>query len=361
MLDALRAFEAEGLEEAAALVTIVRTKGSTFRRVGAAMLVRADGSAVNPLAGGCPHRDLVERAREVMATGQFCYVAYNEDHGLDLLLESGCGGMLEVAIEPLSTWADIAFLGPLEDALAEARPFLMTTLFPPEGVGHAAERVVAERDESSFRPRAGHGLADFQCGADGRALLVELFGAPVALVIAGAGDEAVRLAVLASTVGMGGIITESSAELLMGVALPQGWLAMQARPDQLALLSGMGADTAMVTMTHNLERDIDYLRAAGRAGAFYLGALGSRNRAALIRAAFDAPGLRVPAGLDIGSNTPSEIALAVLAEILACRHGRMGAPLSVMDGALHQSPFFAGACERGPSPDGTVLNARNSE
>ena len=334
------------MPEPAALVTIVRTQGSTFRRAGAAMLVRADGSVVNPLAGGCPHRDLIERAREVMATGQFCYVTYDENHGLDLLLESGCGGMLEVAIEPLSTPLDLAFLTPLDEALSEVRPFLMTTLFPPEGVGRAAERVVAERGGPSERPDAGH-LADFQFGADGRAVLVEVFGAPVALVIAGAGDEAMRLAALAATLGMGGVITETSDEALRGLNLPEGWLAIRARPDQLASLTGMGADTAMVTMTHHLERDLANLAAAAKAGAFYLGALGSRKRAALIRAAFDAPSLRVPAGLDIGSNTPSEIALAVLAEILACRHGRMGAALSVMDGALHRTPFCGDPRERG--------------
>jgi xanthine dehydrogenase accessory factor len=78
----------------AALATIVRTRGSTFRRTGARMLVRADGTVVRGLSGGCPEQDIIGHARRVIASGQSRIVRYHRDSGFDVMMEMGCGGEL---------------------------------------------------------------------------------------------------------------------------------------------------------------------------------------------------------------------------------------------------------------------------
>jgi xanthine dehydrogenase accessory factor len=95
--------------------------------------------------------------------------------------------------------------------------------------------------------------------------------------------------------------------------------------------------SAVVVMTHNLERDIDYLNALRDAPLGYLGGIGSRARAAKVMQAtgLAPPRLRAPAGLDVGSETPEEIALAIAAEILAVTTGHKGGSLSDMDGPIH--------------------------
>jgi xanthine/CO dehydrogenase XdhC/CoxF family maturation factor len=300
------------------------------------MLVHGNGSIVNTLSGGCPERDLVERAREVMEDGHIRHVAYNEEQGLDLLLEMGCGGTLAVAIEPIISPGDLAFLPALEAALQARRPFVMSTVFPPPGAtGRPLRKFGGHAVDHAGQPLpAGTTVCDI--GPDGQAVLTEAFPAPVTLLVAGASEEAWRLAEVAGRLGWHGTIVDSSSERLTALAAcGPGWKSIVGHPGTVRAMVGLDADTAVVTMTRNLEQDIAYLRAGADAGAFYLGALGSRERARLIRACVPSPSLRVPAGLDVGSNTPSEIALAVVAEIMAARHGREGGPLSANDGPLH--------------------------
>lgn len=317
----------------AALVTILRTSGSTFRRVGAAMLVRADGSVVNPLAGGCPQREIVERSLTVMSEGRIAYVAYNAEQGLDLLMEAGCGGELEVAIEPIHGELP-AFLGDLDTMLASNDAFRIVTSFPAPDARSPATR-------SLMRVEGGDGEGVTRDKAmsepwEGGFRLLETFDAPVSLIVAGASHEARELAYLASRMGWRGVVVDTSVERLehMNLDAP-GWHAVEVRPERLAHTLRVHASTAVVSMTHNLELDIAYLRAGQACSAFYLGALGSQQRARTIAHAVPSPTLHVPAGLDIGSNTSREIALSVVAEIMAARHARDGRALSRSGGPIH--------------------------
>src|SRR5581483_9272537 len=149
LLAAVRALEASRFSQPAALATITRTWGSTFRRAGTSMLVAGDGGVVCALSGGCPQRDIVLRAQGVIADRRSRLVRYNRESGLDVLIEMGCGGELEVLVEPLARPEDTRFLDAVA-ALHEARvPGVLATAFARDGdaLPQPQRLVASERGE----------------------------------------------------------------------------------------------------------------------------------------------------------------------------------------------------------------------
>lgn len=339
----------------AALATLTRTRGSTFRRPGTRMLVLGDGRVVCELSGGCPQRDIVARAREVMADGTPKLVRYNAESGLDVLIEMGCGGELEVLIEPLLAIHDTDFIDTLSRCLDQRRTIHMATLFavnnaavmprrlvwngsdvPYDAIGDAslAKAIMAYAPASVSR-RAGtlslpfaHGTAD---------VLVEVIAPPHALVVIGSSAAARALLPLASALGWRTTLVDNDPARLHAADLPDGLHTACAEPHQLLDAIALDTHSSVVVMTHNLEQDIAYLSALDGAPIAYIGALGSRERVARMRHSSALDGLHVhaPAGLDIGSETPEEIALAIAAEIMAVINRRNGGHLRDNDGAIH--------------------------
>jgi xanthine/CO dehydrogenase XdhC/CoxF family maturation factor len=341
-----------------AIATIVRTHGSTFRRAGTSMLVLGDGSVVCALSGGCPQRDIIQRAQQVIATGATQLVAYNRDTGLDVLIEMGCGGELEVLIEPVASAQDIAYLDALQQCLEQRRPAWMATVVraarggvagrPRRRVwtGHGAlfddlgdeTALRAQLDERVARldgdPRTT--LVTSSAVGDEPLVLLERLRPPLVLFVIGAGAGADALVPLGPMLGWQIRVIDPHPERLQAYA-SMGLAVGSASPATLALQLGHDRDSAVVVMTHNLEQDVGYLQALRDLPLAYLGVLGSRERVATIAAALGegVSHLRAPAGLDIGSHTPQEIALAIAAEILAVRDGRDGRPLREGSGPIH--------------------------
>ncbi|PPE73311.1 hypothetical protein C3942_13645 [Solimonas fluminis] len=354
LLAGLRRLQASGFAGGGALATLTRTRGSTFRRAGARMLVCGDGQIVRGLSGGCPERDIVARARGVIAAGRPEIVRYNREYGLDAMIEMGCGGELEVLIEPLSSGEDLHFIDAVEDCMSARREGFLATAYTRDGHclsprprrlvwsgGVAsdsladpalAQAVVAQGTAAGSAP-----VVQTIGTASGRyEVLIERLRPPHALLLVGVTAGAVALARFAQTLGWAVTLVDSRDDVDRS-ALPPGTRLLQAAP--AALLQGLqpGQYDSAVVMTHNLERDADYLRALATLPLAYLGAIGSRSRAAKLCAAtgLQPPRLRAPAGLDLGSETPEEIALAIAAEILAVSSGRSGGVLSAHDGPIH--------------------------
>ena len=334
----------------AALATLTRTRGSTFRRPGTRMLVLGNGQVVCELSGGCPQRDIVTRALEVIDSGEPRLVGYNAESGLDVLIEMGCGGELEVLIEPLLSVAAIDYVDTLAHCLAQRRTLHMATLFAREGKPVMPRRLVWN----------GHGLAYDAIGdgplvqaitahaamairraqslsLGGADLLLEAIAPPHALVVIGSSAAARALLPVAGALGWRTTLVDHDPARLDAADLPAGLHTACATPQQLADTVLLDEHSSVVVMTHNLEQDIAYLSALRSARVAYIGALGSRERVARMR---DQPALaglhlHAPAGLDIGSETPEEIALAIAAEIMAVVNGRNGGHLRDNDGAIH--------------------------
>lgn len=331
----------------AALATIIQTRGSTFRRAGASMLVMRDGRLVCELSGGCPQRDIVWRAQQVMDAGEAQLVSYGREANYDVMLETGCGGELDVLIEPLRRREDLQFLEAMVDLRARRQPGALATVYAADGqpLSPRPWRIVQGRDtawddidDEALRSHLEAVLPSLQIGAAATSVRVET-GSRCYDVLVEPLRPSHALVVIGDSIG---------ARMLAALSLQLGWHTTwvdpaQARDDgedglrrvavsarSLAAQVALDAMTSAVVMTHRLERDLDYLAALLDSPVGYIGAIGSRQRAAQITAALArADGrLHVPAGLDVGSETPQEIALAVAAEILALRNGKQGGLLS---------------------------------
>jgi xanthine dehydrogenase accessory factor len=354
LIAALRALSGEARPKAA-LATLVRTRGSTFRRAGTRMLVLADGSVVCELSGGCPQRDIVLRALEVMSTGMPRLIRYNADSGLDVLMEMGCGGELEVFLEPLSVPKAMEFVDALAGCLEKRQSARMATLFAINDVAVSPQRLlwcgksifydgldddlltlsvfdaIASNDAAraiTLRLPATQGSVD---------VLVEPVAPPHALIVVGSSAAARALLPVANALGWQTTLVDHDPARLRLTDLPAGLRAVCASPDNVRELLPLDAHSSVVVMTHNLERDMAYLAALRDAPIAYLGTLGSRERVGRMRSDMQLKGIKLhaPAGLDIGSETPEEIALAVAAEIMAVINGRSGGPLRDNEGAIH--------------------------
>jgi xanthine dehydrogenase accessory factor len=339
----------------AALATLTRTRGSTFRRPGTRMLVFDDGHVVCELSGGCPQRDIVARAKDVIARATPRVVKYNGQSGLDVLMEMGCGGELEVLIEPLLTIHDTDFIDTLTTCFDRRQPVHMATLFAIDddaimprrlvwdehdvlhdsvNEGTLVETIVANiapthsHKATTLRLPSMHGIAD---------VLIEAIAPPHALVVIGSSAAARALLPLASALGWQTTLVDHDPARLNVSDLPEGLKTVCVSPSGLADALPLDSHSSVVVMTHNLEHDVAYLGALKNAPIAYLGALGSRERVARMRDDTALAGLHVhaPAGLDIGSETPEEIALAIAAEIMAVINRRSGGSLRDNDGTIH--------------------------
>ncbi|HSW11883.1 MAG TPA: XdhC family protein [Solimonas sp.] len=355
LLSALRGLSARGFAGGAALATLLRTRGPVFRRAGARMLVLGDGSVVRGLSAGCPEADIIERSRDVIASGQSRLLRYDREHGYDALLELGCGGEMEILLEALRDAPETNFAEVVAQALLERREGLLMTVFALDGNCLPRPHRMVWSDHVLLDELQDATLAEAlpTFAASGQALpatrveavatpqgryevLVERLTPALRLVLVGVNTTALALARLAGGLGWQASLVDHRQDTAID-ELPAGVALLRSGPQELTQRIAFDAHTAVVVMTHNLERDLDCLRALREQPLAYLGALGSRSRAARMREALGtaAVPLHAPAGLDIGSETPEEIALAIAAEIQAVVNGHGGGQLSAGSGPIH--------------------------
>lgn len=341
---ALDRWQAEG--QAVALATLIEVHGSAPRLPGARMLVAGDGRMAGSVSGGCVESDVVTRAQAVLADGAPAFVRYGIADDSDLAVGLTCAE-IEVLIEP---WRPTASWGTVRAAIAAHAPVVLAVAVAPAalagrslaiGPDGACAGAIDPTIDATVRATAegmlgAGGVSVLTLGDDGKAatVFVEAFPRPERLIISGGSHTAVALARLAKLLGMHVTVVDARSAYLGRERFPDADDLVHAPPGRaLAALDLAGA--AVVTLTHDLKFDVPALAAALAGGAAYVGAMGSvathaRRRAALVEAGVAPSALdriRTPIGLDIGSRTPEEIALAILAEILAVRGRRDARPL----------------------------------
>lgn len=317
----LAAWHAAGVP--CALATVVGVRGSAYRHGGAKMCVASDGRSVGNVSGGCLEEDVKEVAQRVMASGkaelrEYCGTA-DEVAAWDLGV--GCEGVVEVYVEPVRD-ARVEERGFLE---AE-RPFAVLT-----DLATGARRVRADATQDWVAEIANERGDAF----------VDILTPPPQLLVVSAGDDARALARLAADVGFRVLVMDRRPGKLTAERFPAPIRLVESDAAQLAARVTLGAEDFAVVMTHNYADDTDYLRALLPTPLRYIGMLGPRQRTARIverlrgEGPLDASRIYGPVGLDIGTDGAEQVAIAVVAELLAVRSGRPARSLRDRTAPIH--------------------------
>ena len=289
-----------------ALVTVARTWGSSPRPVGAMMLMRDDGACSGSVSGGCVEEDLLMRYREHQLGASFpTVIDYGVNREEATRLGLPCGGRLELLVEQLDSSA------PLERLLGKIRAGQLVT-----------RRVCLATGEASLHAAESTDVFDYSSG-----YLAKVFGPRWQLLLIGDGHLARCVAQLALTLDYSVIICDPREDYEPDHAL-EGVERVHMMPDDAVVAYAVHPRSAVVALTHDPRLDDMALLDALQSPAFYVGALGSRRNSELRRERLQGVGLtaqqlerlHAPVGLPIGSRSPPEIAVSIMAEITALRH-----------------------------------------
>ncbi|MBK4991395.1 XdhC family protein [Pseudomonas sp. S36] len=300
------------------LCTVLATYGSAPRAPGSLLAVNAAGQWLGSLSGGCVEDDFLER----VALGEFpepaAIVRYGDGSDARSQVSLPCGGVLDVLVENLAPSCEVqGHLRQLESALLGQRRVLRQVRVPEGLQGLAVDLSQGPRVQ-----REGNSV-QLRVGAAQR------------LLLAGYSSVAQYCAEFARGMGFEVVLCEPREEVLAGVHI-DGIELRRELPSEFILNGGCHADTAVVALTHDPKIDDLAMLEAVRTDAFYIGVMGSRatsdkRRERLQRiGGLGAPELgriHAPIGLNLGSKTPAEIALAVLADVLRVRNGIQRAAL----------------------------------
>jgi xanthine dehydrogenase accessory factor len=317
------------------LATVVATEGSTYRKIGTQMLITERGQLHGLLSGGCLEVDLVEHAREVLATGRPALTAYDMRGEDDRLfgIGSGCEGAMRILLQrvgPAEDWQPLAEIAARIDGRERTAIALVASGEAAgrgwwDGGGSAPWPEPAQVGNARAASAGDAGARFISCrvgGAELDVLLLPLAPPPL-LLLCGAGVDAVPLARLGVALGFAVTVCDHRPALAIPSRFPE--CALRCQPaDEFQHLPELERCTATIVMSHQFAADVAYLSAlADRPSIRYVGLLGPPPRRDRLmrelgsRAAALAGRLHAPVGLDIGARTPEAIALATAAELHA--------------------------------------------
>jgi xanthine dehydrogenase accessory factor len=288
------------------LVTVIETWGSAPRPAGALLALRGDGLVVGSVSGGCVEDDLIDRVRHGERVGHPSLITYGVTKEEAARFGLPCGGNLRLVQEPLQS---VAWIDEVLERTAR-HELVARTLDLSTGEVHIEPAARSER--FSF---------------DGDRLRA-LFGPRWRMLIIGAGQLSRVLAQMALALDFEVICCDPREEYHLTWDVP-GTSFSKAMPDDLVTELQLDPNSAVMAVTHDPKLDDMALLEALKSPAFYVGALGSRSNTAARKQRlklFDLSDAEIdrlhgPIGLDIGSRTPAEIAVSILAEVVAVKNG----------------------------------------
>jgi xanthine dehydrogenase accessory factor len=331
-----------------ALATVVSVAGSAPRGVGATLAVSEAGEISGSVSGGCVEPAVIEEGLRAIRTGAPKLLTYGitEEQNVEQIGLS-CGGEIRVFVERLAAPTD-----ELLRALAAEQPIAQAVVIAGTWPHFIGRRLLL-REDGSISGSLGEPVLDAMAADNARALLrrgesgahthryeawsfevfVGAYPPPRTLVIVGAGHISIPLSKLAKVLGFRVTVMDARAAFATRERLPEVDELLVEWPDEALQRLPITSATAVAVLTHDDKFDVPALRVALARGAGYVGAIGSRGTRAKRDERLREAGVpneqiaRIsgPIGLNIGAETPDEIALAILAEIVAVRHGHRDA------------------------------------
>lgn len=359
------------------LATVVSVEGSAYRRPGARMVITESGGTTGTISGGCLERDVAERAAQVMASRAARTVEYDTRGDEDIVwgLGLGCNGVVRVLLESLHEGSTGArALEFISECLQARKSGLLATIIAQdvqqaggsEQTVKAGVRLLLDEQLNV----CGATLADAELGARIRADALEMLACkraalraydtnagrteifydvimpPRPLVVFGAEQDALPLVRQAQTIGWHVTVVDTRVRPATGERFAEADEVLLCRAADVAAQVSLTENTAAVVMTHSYLDDIELLRTLLPSPACYLGILGPRARTSKLLAEIGVSAfglandrcarLHSPIGMDIGAETPEEIALSIVSEIKAVCAARGGGFLRDRNAPIHE-------------------------
>jgi xanthine dehydrogenase accessory factor len=328
------------------LATVTHTLGSTYRKAGAQMLIAGDGRVAGLLSGGCLEADLLERARNVLRTGEPATAHYDTRSSDDVIwgIGLGCEGAMTILLTRLDRANDYQpfnFAARCRFEQTDARFAIVTesrnSSFPlgqafwAQNKHSAPLAVAAAMDESTPR---GKGPSSATITADDATFLVVPIELPPRLLLLGAGPDAMPLVEIAGLLNWQVTVLDHRPAYAVADRFPRARRVALRPAAELPQELQAGQYDAAVVMSHHLLSDQAYLAALADSSIPYVGLLGPAPRRIRLLHEIGEKASRLsgrvygPVGLDIGARSPETIALAIVAEIQAVLAGREGGSFS---------------------------------
>ncbi len=343
-----------------ALATVVRVQGSAYRREGARMLMTEDGHWTGAISGGCLEGDALRRARKAILEQKPTVIVYDtmeDDSAQSLGVGLGCNGIIDVLIEPMGNNGTNPHIEMLKSFLRYNQQTKLATVYRSpisndpmvgsqlmmgadgevsgsllrENIANLVEEDLANASVSQSKT---YGEID---------VFLEILHPAIRLVIFGGGYDAMPLTRLAREIGWHVTVTDDCMAKALPVRFPEAHEVKHILREEVSHQVTITPYTAVVLMSHNYKYDLAVLEQLINDPPPYIGILGPRKRFEKMKVALEAQGkslsdlpIHSPVGLDIGAETPDEIALTILAEVQAVFSNRNGGMLKDRVGSIHR-------------------------
>ena len=314
------------------LASVVALDGSSYRRPGVRMLILENETLIGAVSGGCVEKEILLQAQTVFKNGVPKIMTYDGRYRL------GCEGVLYILIEPFNP--DREFINTFSECLKNRQPFEVLSYFEKrEGVNSEFGSFV-KIDKESFPLDRSHTKSRISKWSVFKQVMPPCFK----LLIVGSEHDAVQLCKYAALTGWEVTILARATESKSIKDFPGAHAIYATAPEDFDV-SNIDNQTAIVLMTHNFAYDLRYLVALQKVTPNYIGLLGPSGRrddllSQFIEYCLEIPdefldSIHGPAGLNIGSETPQEIAISIVSEILAYTRNQEPISLSKKVGKIH--------------------------
>jgi xanthine dehydrogenase accessory factor len=374
IIEAFDASQAQG--EGCALATVVSVEGSAYRRPGARMLVCESGTTVGTISAGCLERDIAEHALDVIKTSQTKLIEYDTSSTSEEIvwgLGLGCNGIVRVLVEPVTPQS--IYISALRSSLKAQSSTGIATLFYRSSSHSALARVpiqigsrlilgedgehgceildrelksMIESDLCAALREETSGTRSYEMNGNTANVFIETIAPPVTLIVFGAGHDALPIMDLTHGLGWQTEIVDPQERPGSRTRFAQTRRVILARPETISDHVSITPRTLTLLMSHHYEHDKALLGFLLSSPARYIGVMGPRKRTERMLQELAATGgrssvlneedrarLHSPVGLDIGANTPQEIALSIVAEMRGVIARREGGQLRHRQPAAH--------------------------
>lgn len=351
-----------------ALVTVVHLEGSSYRRPGARMLVNDDGRITGAISGGCLEGDALKKALFAISEQKntlFTYDTSKEDDS-EMGIHLGCEGLIQVLFEKIDVEKEDNPIQLLRKAIALRQKAVVVTLFDLNDnqnrqygtcllleengtlsgkipIPHIEDAVL--KDLAEVMQNGESVFKQYQSDEVSVTAFFEFLHPPVSLVVLGAGNDAIPLMKFADVLGWDFRIVDRRPTHATQERYPTASQILVTNPDVALEQLSYDSRTFFVLVTHSYKCDYYMLRSLCAASVPYVGVLGPKKKLKRILEELEEEGIQLsgekkatifgPTGLDIGAETPEEIALSIIAEIQAVLTGTKGGMLTNKSEVIH--------------------------